>query len=240
MSKDIAVLEDEDDDDDCGGGDDDGAKFAGLNSNVDGGDGGVDKLNPNDVDGNGGDIVVDDDGDCIVRNDGGGGGGDIGAAVAAAAVGAAAVGAAVVAAAAAVVVAAAAAAAAAGRGFLLSTNRRSLSANGGMIRLRAAVAVVVATFALSNRSLSSSLSLLYASRSCTRPLCIYRQDNKRHTCLITVSNIVLTCISTGYGRSDRVCHIETPLHFPKTLLQRCDNPTQDVHDKTGRLILIFR
>ena len=193
MSKDIAVLEDEDDDDDDGGGggDDDGGGDAGLNSNVDGGDGGVDKLNPNDVDGSGGGIVVDDDGDCIVRNDGGGGGGDIGAAVGAAAVGAAAVG------------AATAAAAAAGRRFLLSTNRRSLSANGGVIRLRAAVAVVVATFALSNRSLSSSLSLLYASRSCTRPLCIYRQDNKRHTCLITVSNIVLTCISTGYGRSDR-------------------------------------
>ena len=191
MSKDIAVLEDEDDDDDDGGGggDDDGGGDAGLNSNVDGGDGGVDKLNPNDVDGSGGGIVVDDDGDCIVRNDGGGGGGDIGAAVGAAAVGAAAVG------------AATAAAAAAGRRFLLSTNRRSLSANGGVIRLRAAVAV--ATFALSNRSLSSSLSLLYASRSCTRPLCIYRQDNKRHTCLITVSNIVLTCISTGYGRSDR-------------------------------------
>ena len=235
MSKDIAVLEDEDEDDDCGGGDDDGGGDAGLNSNVDGGDCGVDKLNPNDVDGSGGGIVVDDDGDCIGRNDGGGGGGDIGAAVAAAAVGAAAVGAAVAAAA-----VAAAAAAAAGRRFLLSTNRRSLSANGGMIRLRAAVAV--ATFALSNISLSSSLSLLYASRSCTRPLCIYRQDNKRHTCLITVSNIVLTCISTGYGRSDRVCHIETPLHFPKPLLQRYDNPTQDVHDKTGRryVILIFR
>ena len=229
MSKDVAVLEDEDDDDDCGGGDDDGGGDAGLNSNVDGGDGGVDKLNPNDVDGSGGGIVVDDDGDCIVRNDGGGGGGDIGAAVGAAAVGAAV--------AAAVVVAAAAAG---GRRFLLSTNRRSLSANGSMIRLRAAVAV--ATFALSNRSLSSSLSLLYASRSCTRPLCIYRQDNKRHTCLITVSNIVLTCISTGYGRSDRVCHIETPLHFTKPLLQRYDNPTQDVHDKTGRryIILIFR
>ena len=230
MSKDIAVLEDEDDDDDGGGGDDDGGGDAGLNSNVDGGDGGVDKLNPNDVDGSGGGIVDDDDGDCIVRNDGGGGGGDIGAAVAAAAVGAAAVGAAAV------------AAVAAGRRFLLSTNRRSLSANGGVIRLRAAVAVVVATFALSNISLSSSLSLLYASCSCTRPLCIYRQDNKRHTCLITVSNIVLTCISTGYGRSDRVCHIETPLHFPKPLLQRYDNPTQDVHDKTGRryVILIFR
>ena len=79
------------------------------------------------------------------------------------------------------------------------------------LRLRA-VAVAVAAFSSSNRS--SSLSLSYASRNCLRPLRIYRQDNKRRTCLITVSNIVLTCISTGYGRSDRVCHIETPLHFP--------------------------
>ena len=190
----------------------------------DGDGGGVAGLNPNDVNENssGGGIVVvivvvvDDDGDCIVRNDSGGGGGDIGAAVGAAA-------------------AAAAAAVAADRRFLLSTNRRSLSANGGVIRLRAVV-VAVAVFSL------SSLSLSYASRSCMRPLCIYRQDNKRHTCLIPVSNIVLTCISTGYGRSDSVCHIETPLHFPKPLLQRYDNPTQDVHDKTGRryVILIFR
>ena len=206
----------------------------GDDNGVDDGDGGgVDRLKANDVDGSGG-----GNGDCIVRNDGGGGGGDIGAAAAAA-------GAAAVAAAAAVgaaVVAAAVAAVAAGRRFLFSTNRRSFSANGGVIRLRAVVAVVVATFALSNRSLASSLSLLYASRNCRRPLCIYRQDNKRHTCLITVDNIVLTCISTGYGRSDRVCHIETPLHFPKPLLQRYDNPTQDVHDKTGRryVILIFR
>ena len=166
-------------------------------------------------------VVDDDDGDCVVRNDGCGGGGDIGAAVGAAAA------------------AAVAAAVAVDRRFLLSTNRRSLSANGGMIRLRAVV-VAVAVFSLTNRS--SSLSLSYASRSCMRPLCIYRQDNKIHTCLITVSNIVLTCISTGYDRSDRVCHIETPLHFPKPLLQRYDNPTQDVHDKTGRryVILIFR
>ena len=119
--------------------DGDGGGVDKLNPNdVDGSGGGsVDKLNPNDVDGSGGGIVVDDDGDCIVRNDGGGGGGDIGAAVGAAAVGAAAVG-------------AAAAAVAAGRRFLLSTNRRSLSANGDVIRLRA-----VAVFALSNRSLSS-------------------------------------------------------------------------------------
>ena len=182
MSKDIGVLEGEYDGDDGG------------DNGVDDGDGGgVDRLKPNDVDGSGG-----GNGDCIVRNDGGGGGGDIGAAAAAAAAaGAAAVGAA----AAAVVVVAAAAA---GRRFLFSTNRRSFSANGGVIRLRV---VVVATFALSNRWLSSSLSLLYASRSCTRPLCIYRQDNKRHTCLITVSNIVLTCISTGYGR----CQFLPPL-----------------------------
>ena len=209
MSNDICVLEDEND-----GGD----------NGVDDGDGGcVAGLNPNDVNDNGSGggivvvivVVVDDDGDCIVRNDGGGGGGDIGAAVGAAA--------------------AAAAAVAADRRFLLSTNRSSLSANGGMIRLRAVV-VAVAVFSL------SSLSLSYASRSCMRPLCIYRQDNKRHTCLITVSNIVLICISTGYGRTDHVCHIETPLYFPKPLLQRYGNPTQDVHDKTGRrfVILIFR
>ena len=208
MSKDIGVLEGEYDGDDGG------------DNGVDDGDGGgVDRLKPNDVDGSGG-----GNGDCIVRNDGGGGGGDIGAAAAAAAAvgaAAAAVGAAAAAvaavAAAAAVGAAAAAAVAAGRRFLLSTNRRSFSANRRLIRLRVVV-VAVAFFALSNRSLSSSLSLLYASRSCTRPLCIYRQDNKRHTCLITVSNIVLTCISTGYGRLDRVCHIETPLHFPKPLL----------------------
>ena len=150
------------------GGDDNGGGVAGLNSNVDGGDGGVARLNPNDVEDNGSGGGIDDDG--------GGGGGGIGAA---------------------------------DWRFSLSTNRRSLSANGGMIRLRV-VAVVVAA--------------------------------KRHTCLITVSNIVLTCISTGYGRSDRVCHIETPLHFPKPLLQRYENPTQNVHDKTGirYVILIFR
>ena len=239
------MLEDEDD-----GGDD-----GGDNGVDDGDDGGVAGLNSNDVDDN-------DSGGGIVRNDGGGGGGDIGAAVGAggdddgggvtglnsnvdggvvrlipndvddngsgggidddddAGGGGGGIGAAV---------------GAADRRFSLSTNLRSLSANGGVIRLRV-VAVVVAVFS------SSSLSLSYASRSCMSPLCIYRQDNKRHTCLITVSNIVLTCISTGYGRSDRVCHIETPLHFPKPLLQRYDNPTQDVHDKTGRryVILIFR
>ena len=121
--------------------------------------------------------------------------------------------------------------------FWFSTSRRSLSANGGMMCLRA-----VATFSSSFLyTFCLSLSLSYASRSCFRLLCIYRPDNKRHTCLITVSNIILTCISTGYGRSDRVCHIENPLHFPKPLLQRYDNPTQDMHDKTGRryVILIF-
>ena len=190
------MLEDEDD-----GGDDGGDN--GVDDDGDGG--GVAGLNSNDVKDNGsGDgivvivvVVDDDDGDCVVRNDGGGGGGDIGAAVGAAA--------------------AVAAAVAVDRRFLLSTNRRSLSANGGMIRLRAIVVAVV-VFSLTNRS--SSLSLSYASRSCMRPLCIYRQDNKRHTCLITVSNIVLTCISTGYGRSDPIDLIYEPpryMHNERTL-----------------------
>ena len=212
MLDDREAYDGDDDDDDGGDGDGD----AGVNSNV--------------VDDN---VSDNESGSGIV--DGGGGGGAAAAAVVGAADresdggggGAA----------------AAAAVGAADRRFLLSTNGRSLSANGGVIRLRAVVVVVavaVADFALSNRS--SSLSLSYASRSCTCPLCIYRRDNKRHTSLITVSKIVLICISTGYGRSDRVCRIERPLHFLKPFLQRYDNPTQDVHDKTERryVILIFR
>ena len=111
------------------------------------------------------------------------------------------------------------------------------------MRLRAVAAFSSSfSYAFLISSNRSSLSLSYSSRSCLRPLCMCRQDNKMHTCLIIVSNIVLTCISTGYGRSDRVFHIETLLHFPKLLLQRYDNPKQDVHDKTGRryVILIFR
>ena len=75
--------------------------------------------------------------------------------------------------------------------FFNSTNRRSLSANGGVIRLRDAAAFILVL------SISS-----YAARSFSRLVLIYRQE-KRHTSLVTVSNITITCVLTGYGRSDR-------------------------------------
>ena len=120
-------------------------------------------------------IAVDDDGGVCAgddgRNDDGSGGGVIDSVTAAAAAAAA----------------SAAAAAADRRRFLFNTSRRSLSANRGVTRLRDAV-VVVAAFVTAFFSSSCS----YAFLSCSKPLCIYQLE-KRHTCLIIVSN---TCFIT--------------------------------------------
>ena len=98
--------------------------------------------------------------------------------------------------------------------FFSNTNRRSFSANGGVMRL-CAVFATVALFVSS-----------YAARSCCSPVLIYRQE-KRNTCLVTVT--------VPYLRIDW-------LRSFCPLGQRYDNPTQEVMDQTGRryVILVFR